>query len=63
MRAAALGDGDAMADAGYCYQCGIGVRKNIAVARSLYRRAIPARGISMWGRETDPLIAVLKVER
>jgi tetratricopeptide (TPR) repeat protein len=51
MRAAAMGDGDAMVDAGYCYQYGIGVRKNIAVARRLYRRAIPARDISMWGRE------------
>jgi TPR repeat protein len=51
MRAAALGDGDAMSDAGYCYQYGIGVRKNIASARRLYRRAIAARDISMWGRE------------
>jgi TPR repeat protein len=51
MRAAALGDGDAMGDAGYCYQYGIGVRKNIASARRMYRRAIAARDISMGGRE------------
>jgi TPR repeat protein len=51
MRAAALGDGDAMSDAGYCYQYGIGVRKNITSARQLYRRAIAARDISMLGRE------------
>jgi Sel1 repeat len=51
MRAAALGDNDAMGDAGYCYQYGIGVRKDIASARRLYRRAIVARDISMWGRE------------
>jgi len=51
MRAAALGDGDAMGDVGYCYQYGIGVRRNIAAARRLYRRAIAARDISMWGRE------------
>jgi TPR repeat protein len=51
MRAAALGDGDAMGDAGYCYQYGIGVRKNVTAARRLYRRAIVARDISMWGRE------------
>jgi uncharacterized protein len=51
MRAAAMGDGDAMVDAGYCYQYGIGVRNNIASARELYRRAIAARDISMWGRE------------
>jgi TPR repeat protein len=51
MRAAAMGDGDAMVDAGYCYQYGIGVRKNIAAARKLHRRAIAARDITMWGRE------------
>lgn len=51
MRAVALGDGDAMGDAGYCYQYGIGVRANLASARRLYRRAIGARDISMWGRE------------
>ena len=51
MRAAALGDGDAMGDVGYCYQYAIGVRKDIASARRLYRRAIAARDISMWGRE------------
>jgi TPR repeat protein len=51
MRAAALGDGDALGDAGYCYQYGIGVRKSIASARRLYRRAIASRDVSMWGRE------------
>ena len=51
MRAAAMSDGDSMVDAGYCYQYGIGVHKNIAAARRLYRRAIAARDITMWGRE------------
>ncbi len=51
MRAAGLSDGDAMGDAGYCSQYGIGVRKTVASARRLYRRAIAARDISMWGRE------------
>lgn len=51
MRAAALGDGDAMGDAGYCYRYGIGVRKNITSALGLYRRAIAGPDISMWGRE------------
>lgn len=51
MRAAALGDGDAMGDAGYCYQYGIGVRANVTSARRLYRRAIAARDTTMWGRE------------
>jgi|HubBroStandDraft_5_1064220.scaffolds.fasta_scaffold13930_3 TPR repeat protein len=50
MRAAALDDGDAV-DAGYCYQYGIGVRRNVASARRLFRRAIGARDISMWDRE------------
>ena len=40
MRAAAMSDGDSMVDAGYCYQYGIGVHKNIAAARRLYRRAL-----------------------
>jgi TPR repeat protein len=51
MRAVVMGDGDAMGDTGYCYQYGIGVRKNIAAARMLYKRAIASRDISMWGRE------------
>lgn len=51
MRAAALGDGDAMADAGYCYQYRIGVRANVASARRLYRRAMGARDATMWARE------------
>jgi TPR repeat protein len=50
MRAAALDDGDAV-DAGYCYQYGIGTRRNVASARRLYRRAIAARDISMRDRE------------
>jgi TPR repeat protein len=51
MRAAALSDGDAMGDAGFCYQYGIGVRASVASARKFYRRAIASRDISMWGRE------------
>ena len=51
LRAAATGDGDSMGDAAYCHQYGIGVRKNIASARRLYRRALAARDISTWGRE------------
>jgi TPR repeat protein len=51
MRAATLGEGDSTVDAGYCYQYGIGVRRNVASAQKLYRRAIVMRDISMWGRE------------
>jgi TPR repeat protein len=51
LRGAAMGDGDAMVDAGYSYQYGTGVRKNAASARKLYRRAIASKNISMWGKE------------
>jgi TPR repeat protein len=51
MRGAAMGDGDAMVDAGYSYQYGIGVRKNVGSARKLFRRAIASKNISMWGKE------------
>jgi TPR repeat protein len=51
MRAATMGDGDAMGDAGYCLQYGIGTRRNITLARRLLRSAIAGRDISMWGRE------------
>lgn len=50
-RAAALKDGDAMVDVAYCYQYGIGVRKNISEARKLYRCAISSRDITAYGRE------------
>ena len=50
-RAAALKDGDAMVDVAYCYQYGIGVRKNITEARKLYRGAISSRDITANGRE------------
>ena len=38
-------------DAGYCYQYGIGARKDIATARRLFRRAIAARDITAYGKE------------
>ena len=50
-RAAGLNDGDATVDVAYCYQYGIGVRKNAAEARRLYRRAMSSKDISQSGRE------------
>lgn len=45
------GDGDASVDAGYCYQYGIGVKRNSNNARFYYRRAIKAAFITEAGRE------------
>src|ERR1700722_4453993 len=50
-RAADMRDGDAAVDVGYCYQYGIGTRKNTANARRMFRRAIASRDISQYGRE------------
>jgi TPR repeat protein len=50
-RAAALKDGDAMVDVAYCYQYGIGVRKNVLAAQRVYRSAMSSRDITAYGRE------------
>jgi TPR repeat protein len=50
-RAADMRDRDAAVDVGYCYQYGIGTRKNAANAKRMFRRAITSREISQWGRE------------
>jgi len=50
-RAADMRDGDAAVDVGYCYQYGIGTRKNTANAKRLFRRAIVSKYISQYGRE------------
>jgi len=44
-------DGDAAVDVGYCYQYGIGTRKDATNARRMFRRAIASRNISQYGRE------------
>jgi TPR repeat protein len=44
-------DGDAAVDVGYCYQYGIGARKNAANAKRMFRRAIASRNVSQYGRE------------
>jgi uncharacterized protein len=44
-------DGDAAVDVGYCYQYGIGARKNAVNAKRMFRRAIASRNISEYGRE------------
>jgi len=50
-RAADMRDGDAAVDVGYCYQYGIGTRKNAANAKRLFRRALVSKNITQHGRE------------
>jgi TPR repeat protein len=50
-RAARMGDGDAAVDVGYCYQYGIGTRRNRLLARRMFRRALTSSHISESGRE------------
>ncbi|MBN8281067.1 MAG: sel1 repeat family protein [Gammaproteobacteria bacterium] len=51
MRSAQMGDGDSAVDVGYCYQYGIGTRKDAGRAKRQYRRAIASGDISQYGRE------------
>ncbi len=51
-RAADMRDGDAAVDVGYCYQYGIGTRKNTATAKRIFKRAIASKDITQYGRET-----------
>lgn len=51
MRAFRLGDGDAAVDVGYCYQYGIGTRRNEESARSQYKKAMTSRHITAWDQE------------
>jgi TPR repeat protein len=50
-RSADMNDGDAMVDVGYCYQYGIGVRRNPLLARRMLRRASISGSITEYGRE------------
>ena len=50
-RAVDLRDGDAVVDVAYCYQYGIGTRKNTANAKRFFKRAIESKDISQYGRE------------
>jgi TPR repeat protein len=50
-RAADMRDGNAAVDVGYCYQYGIGTRKNTAKAKRMFSRAIASKDISQSGRE------------
>ena len=51
MRAVKMGDGDAAVRFGYCYQYGIGTRRDPSLARHMFRRALTSRDISDLGRE------------
>jgi TPR repeat protein len=62
-RAVNMRDGDAVVDVGYCYQYGIGIRKNTANAKRLFRRAIVSKDISQYGREESMYhLAVLFID-
>jgi len=50
-RSADMRDGDAAVDVGYCYQYGIGTRKNPAKAKLRFRRAIASKHVTQAGRE------------
>jgi TPR repeat protein len=50
LRAVEMGDGDAAVTAGYNYLYGIGVRRDVAMARRLFQRAL-RQDISQYGRE------------
>jgi TPR repeat protein len=50
LRAMEMGDGDDAVTAGYNYLYGIGVRRDAAMARRLFRRAL-TKNTSEWGRE------------
>ena len=50
-RAAAVGDGEAAVDVGYCYQYGIGTRRNARLACEMYKRAIASTSTTDCGRE------------
>lgn len=63
LRAAKAGDGEAAADVGYCYQYGIGARKDRTAARHFYGKAIASRDISELGREAALYyLAVLEID-
>lgn len=50
-KAAMAGDGDAMVDYAYCLQHGAGVRRDLALAKEMYRRAVQSDHICESGRE------------
>ena len=50
-RSQSLGDGDAAVDVGYCYQYGIGARRNYVLAKHMYKLAIASEYITAYGRE------------
>jgi len=63
-RAASTGSGDATADMGYWLYYGIGVRRDVAKARSAFHRAAQSRDISDFDREEALyLLAVAHLDR
>jgi TPR repeat protein len=50
-RSADMRDGDAAVDVGYCYQYGIGSRRDPISAKRMLRRAVASKNITQYGRE------------
>jgi TPR repeat protein len=50
-RSSDLNDGDAAVDLGYCYQYGIGTRRNLRDAQRLFKKALKSANITEYGRE------------
>jgi hypothetical protein len=46
-----MGDGAAAVDAGYDYLYGVGIRRDVSIARRLFRRTLRSRYTSIYGRE------------
>jgi hypothetical protein len=50
-KAADIGDGDALAEVGYCFQYGLGTQRDARMAGRAYRAAIASRHITQFARE------------
>ena len=58
------GDGNALAEWGYCLQHGVGVRRDTKAAERAYRAAIASKDITEYGREEAMYyLAVLYLDR
>lgn len=59
LRAMEMGDGDAAVDTGYDYLYGIGVRKDLRLARRMFQNALQSTDISQLGREEAGFLVLL----
>ena len=59
-----VGDGDEAAEIAYCYQHGIGVRKNLKAAEAAYQQAINSHRVTPYGmEEAQYLLAVMIIAK